>query len=88
MACAVQFGASLFELDKLDIIQPMGQMVGGYVTPIDHGYMFGKDGFTAADDAFAVQSPAKGYVVNISMTRRGDFMDRALTIEFTCTHYV
>lgn len=85
---SVQFGASPFRIDQLEIIEPMGLTVGGHVTPIDHGYMFGKGTPNVSFDAFDIQSPAKGYVVEISRTQRGNMSDYALTIEFSCTHYV
>jgi len=84
----VLFGASPFKLDQIEIIEPMGQMVGGHVTPIDHGYIFGKGTPNVAFDSFDIQSPAKGYVVEISRTQRGNLSDYALTIEFSCTFYV
>jgi len=31
-------GASPIDLDQIAFIQPMGLMIGGHVTPIDHGY--------------------------------------------------
>jgi len=30
-------GASPIDLDQIAFIQPMGLMIGGHVTPIDHG---------------------------------------------------
>ena len=84
----VQFGASPFRLDQLELIEPMGLTVGGHVTPIDHGYMFGKGTPDVPFDSFDIQSPAKGYVVQISRTQRGAMSDYAMTIEFSCTHYV
>lgn len=85
---AVQFGASPFRLDQLELIEPMGSTVGGHVTPIDHGYMFGHGTPDVLPDTFDIQSPAKGYVIDISRTQRGDFSDYAMTIEFSCTHYI
>lgn len=87
----VMFGASPFELGKLATIQPMGQMIYDHVTPIDHGYMFGVGGRSVPFDSFGIYSPAKGYVVEMSRTQRSgpeNFIDYALTIEFSCTHYV
>lgn len=88
----VMFGASPFELKKLAMIDPMGQMVGSHVTPIDHGYMFGVGTPNVPFNKFGIYSPAKGYVVELSRTRRAEgknnFIDYALTIEFSCTHYV
>ena len=85
---AVMFGASPFKLDQIELIEPMGQTVGGHVTPIDHGYIFGKGTPDVMPDTFDIQSPTKGYVVDISRTQRGDFSDYALTIEFSCTLFV
>lgn len=84
----VTFGASPFKLDQIELIEPMGLTVGGHVTPIDHGYIFGKGTPDVPFDAFDIQSPAKGFVVDISRTKRTNFSDYALTIEFSCTHYV
>ncbi len=84
----VQFGASPFKVEQIEIIQPMGLVVGGHVTPIDHGYIFGKGTPDVLPDTFDIQSPAKGYVIELSRTQRGDFSDYALMIEFSCTHFV
>ncbi len=85
---AVMFGASPFRIDQIELVEPMGQMVGGHVTPIDHGYIFGKGTPDVLPDTFDIQSPAKGYVVSISRTQRGDFSDHAMTIEFSCTLFI
>ena len=37
--------ASPIDLDDLLYIQPMGLMIGGHVTPIDHGYFYIKGAF-------------------------------------------
>lgn len=87
----VMFGASPFELKKLAYMLPMGSMIGGHVTPIDHGYMFGVGTPNVPPDAFTIHAPARGYVVQMSRTQRegkNNFIDYAMTIEFSCDHYV
>ncbi len=88
----VVFEASPFDLEEIEVIQPMGNMIGGHVTPIDHGHIFGRNGRAAPPDTFHIRSPARGFVVELSRTRRSEgsvpFIDHAMTIEFSCSLYV
>lgn len=54
-------------------IQPMGLMVDGHVTPVDHEYYYGKDFTSKKRDTAEVLAPADGVITEI--THRGDKMD-------------
>jgi hypothetical protein len=74
--------------DQIGVVEPMGQMIGGHVTPIDHGYIFGKDGHNATPNQYEVRAPADGIITEMSATDRSgneQFTDHAITISFTCT---
>ena len=80
-----KFGASPFKIDDLAYILPMGCMIGGHVTPIDHGYFFGNDRLNATPDQFEIYSPAQGVIIELSRTNRNGsppFIDHAITMEF------
>jgi hypothetical protein len=73
----------------------MGQMIGGHVTPIDHGYIFGIHGHTGSTtNEYPVLAPADGLIVSMTATARSgqeNFVDHAITFSFTCTlsaHYL
>ena len=86
-------GASPIDLEELAYIQPMGLMIGGHVTPIDHGYFYIKGSMENPPRQAAVKAPLDGVITSVSRTPRpsggnGDFDDYALTIEATCTFRV
>ena len=80
----------------IGVIIPMGNMIGGHVTPIDHEYYFQKDP-SAKRDTYAVMAPADGNIVNIQ--HRGQFIGNAsdapagatdeyrLVISYSCTFF-
>jgi hypothetical protein len=51
-------------LDKVEHIDPLGDMVGNHVTPIDHQYYIGKEGFEGPID-IEVYAPAAGKIISI-----------------------
>lgn len=90
--------ASPIALRDLAYINPMGLMIGGHVTPIDHGYFYVKGAFTNPPQQAAVYSPISGNISTVTRTvRNGDpganadhsvvvtYDDYAVTIEATCT---
>jgi hypothetical protein len=85
-------GASPIDLGDLLYIQPMGLMVGGHVTPIDHGYFYIKGAFAQPPRQAPVKSPLAGVVTSVTRTARqgpsGSYDDYAVTIEATCTFRV
>jgi hypothetical protein len=82
-------GASPIDLNDLLYIQPMGLMIGGHVTPIDHGYFYIKGAFDNPPQVAAVKSPIAGTISSVTRTVRqnanGNYDDYAVTIEATCT---
>ncbi len=85
-------GASPIDLSDIAYIQPMGLVVGGHVTPIDHGYFYIKGAFETPARQAAVRSPLAGVVTSVTRTARqgpnGNYEDYAVTIEATCTFRV
>jgi hypothetical protein len=93
--------ASPIALDDLAYIQPMGLMIGGHVTPIDHGYFYIKGAMANPPQQAAVYAPIDGTISSVTRTvRNGDpaaksdqtavatYDDYAVTIEATCTFRV
>ncbi len=91
----VEFTSPPLPIDQVGLVEPMGQMIGGHVTPIDHGYIFGVHGHNGATpNEYPVLAPADGLIVNMTATARSgqeNFVDHAITFSFTCTlsvHYL
>jgi hypothetical protein len=87
--------ASPIALDELGFVQPMGQMTGGHVTPIDHGYFFAKASMATPPGQTAVYAPLTGNISVVTRTVRQNgignvphYDDFAVTIEATCTFRV
>jgi hypothetical protein len=86
-------GASPIDLDEIAFTEPMGLMIGGHVTPIDHGYFYIKGAMENPPRQAAVKSPLDGVITSVTRTARrggvaGDFDDYAVTIEATCSFRV
>lgn len=89
--------ASPIDLSEISLIQPMGLMVGGHVTPIDHGYFYIKGANENPPRQAAVFAPFDGNISNVTRTVRKSpigsksnagltsYEDYALTIEGSCT---
>jgi hypothetical protein len=84
--------ASPIALSDILYIQPMGLMIGGHVTPIDHGYFYIKGAMAKPSQPAAVYAPLDGTVTSVTRTARsgpsGNYDDYAITIEATCTFRV
>lgn len=93
--------ASPIALDDLLLIQPMGLMIGGHVTPIDHGYFYVKQAMLNPPQKAAVYSPIDGVITAMHREHRGgdagtkadasnnsEYDDYSLTIEASCTFRV
>ncbi len=67
----------------------MGLMIGGHVTPIDHGYFYIKGTFETPSRQAAVRSPLAGVITSVTRTARqgpnGNYDDYAVTVEATRT---
>ena len=80
----------------IGVIAPMGNMIGGHVTPIDHEYYYQKDP-AAARDTYPVMAPADGQIVDIQ--HRSTFIGNAddapkgatdeyrIVISYSCTFF-
>lgn len=93
--------ASPIALDDILYIQPMGLMIGGHVTPIDHGYFYIKGAQADPPTQAAVYAPMRGTISSVTRTvRNGDpgaksdhrqtatYDDYQLTVAATCTFRV
>ncbi len=90
----VTFSAAPMKIEEIEKIEPMGLMIGGHVTPIDHGYYSGKKWKTPSErneeEFVDVLAPAAGLVEVRSMpsiyasSKIGDYR---LILRHTCTFY-
>lgn len=90
----VKFTHSPMAISEIEMIQPIGLMIGGHVTPIDHGYYSGKKWTSYSErkveefvDVFA---PAAGIVEVQTMPEvyaSSAVGDYRLVIHHTCTFY-
>jgi hypothetical protein len=87
--------ASPIALNDLAYIQPMGLMIGGHVTPIDHGYFYTKGALATPPQQAPVYAPMTGNVSSVTRTVRqsgpaqtATYDDYAITVEATCTFRV
>jgi hypothetical protein len=63
----ITFTAPIMQPSDLAYIVPLGLMVKGHVTPIDHQYYYPVD-FIATKPNKAIYAPANGYVVRVDRT--------------------
>lgn len=82
-------------INQVGLVEPLGLVIGGHVTPIDHGYIFGIHGHQGSKtNEYPVLAPADGLIVDMTATARSgqdNFVDHAVTFSFTCTlsaHYL
>src|SRR5947209_14006369 len=78
--------ASPIALEELAYVQPMGLMIGGHVTPIDHGYFYTTGAAATPPRQTAVYAPMDGNVSSVTRTVRqsgppqtGTYDDYAIT---------
>ena len=92
----ITFTHSPMKLEDLEIIQPMGLMIGGHVIPIDHQYYFPYDWIPELkeENLKDVYTPADGVVTSIERmpeffnTAKGTNLgDYRLVIHHTCTFF-
>ncbi len=87
----VPLTTSPIAIAQIGVTEPLGQMIGGHVTPIDHGYIFGIDGHNAKPNQYPVLAPADGLIVEMTATHRTgfeEFTDHAITLSFTCNQFM
>jgi hypothetical protein len=83
-------------MDKMGYIRPLGSMLDGHVTPVDHVYVAPKSR-SVADNTYPVLMPADGEVVDVGRMPDQYIGDRAdvklaqedhrLTLRFSCRYY-
>ena len=92
----VAFTSPPMRIEDIQIIEPIGMMIGGHVTPIDHGYYTSKTwipGSSREDPSkFAdVFAPASGTVTSVqsmpSEYSSSSIGDYRIIIHHTCTFY-
>jgi len=92
---AVNFTSPPRRIEDIEIIQPMGLMIGGHVTPIDHQYYYSKNWKPeiTLEDLKDVLAPADGVILSIQImpeyfsTKNKDLEDYRLILYHTCTFY-
>ncbi|OGY55513.1 MAG: hypothetical protein A2912_05820 [Candidatus Buchananbacteria bacterium RIFCSPLOWO2_01_FULL_40_23b] len=91
---SVMFTHAPMKLDEIEMIQPTGLMIGGHVTPIDHGYYSGKKWKTVdnrrAEEFVDVYAPAAGFIEVQTMPEvyaSSSVGDYRLVIYHSCTFY-
>lgn len=82
-----KLGSPPMRLGDIKLILPLGLMVGGHVTPIDHGYYEPLDR-SLGRSRYDVLAPGKGWIVHIQTRPNGPNTDYRVVIEFSCTFWV
>lgn len=87
----VEFTSPPMPVDDVGIISPMGQMIGGHVTPIDHGYYsavnWKPEDYGNPDKFKDVLSPADGVITSIGAMPGSNYDDYRIVIHHTCTFF-
>ena len=92
----ITFTSPPMRIEDIEIIEPIGLMIGGHVTPIDHGYYYAK-GWLSPDNREDttkfrdIMAPASGVVTSVqSMPQEyssSSIGDYRLVIHHTCSFY-
>lgn len=85
---SVQFTSPPRRFEDIGLIEPIGLMIGGHVTPIDHGYYYPPN-WQPEDDPVRfkdVLAPADGIISHLSFVgnKEGDYR---MIIHHSCTFY-
>lgn len=86
-----KLGSAPMKIADISYILPYGLLAGGHVTPIDHGYYWGKDPF-GEPDMYDILALSDGNIVNIGYRDRssegkkikGDYR---VVISYSCTFF-
>lgn len=73
------------DMKDVDNIQPMGLMVGGHVTPVDHEYYSPMGGNSSPVDAYPVYADADGTLAVVEYANDGTKIAWWATIAHSCT---
>jgi len=82
----VKLTHSPMDTKDVETIQPMGAMIGGHVTPIDHEYYYQKNQL-APKDTYPVYATADGAITEVSDINDGTKQAWAIIIAHTCTFF-
>ncbi|MBI2658807.1 hypothetical protein HYX05_01740 [Candidatus Woesearchaeota archaeon] len=92
----VTFTSPPMLIGDIELIEPIGLMIGGHVTPIDHGYYYAKGWLSPGNREDAtkfrdIMAPASGIVTSVqSMPQEyssSSIGDYRLVIHHTCSFY-
>ncbi len=92
----ITFTSPPMRIEDIEIIEPIGLMIGGHVTPIDHGYYYAKGWVTPGNREDTtkfrdIMAPAAGVVTSVqSMPQEyssSSIGDYRLVIHHTCSFY-
>jgi nitrogen fixation-related uncharacterized protein len=90
----ISFTSAPMRVEEIEMIQPIGLMIGGHVTPIDHGYYSAKKwksfNVRKVEEFVDVIAPGDGVVMVYSMPaefRSSSIGDYRLILYHTCTFY-
>lgn len=88
----ISFTYPPMKLENIEIIEPIGLMIGGHVTPIDHGYYYAKSWTPKREDASTfvdVLAPASGIITELNSMpaefASSSFGDYRFEIQHTCS---
>ena len=72
----------------IGVIEPMGLVAGGHVTPVDHEYYYGKN-HSAPKNTYDVLAPSDGTLVTIEVRPKGapGVYDVRGVISYSCTFF-
>ncbi|MBI4151034.1 hypothetical protein HY492_02830 [Candidatus Woesearchaeota archaeon] len=92
----VQFTAPPMNIEDIELIEPIGLMIGGHVTPIDHGYYYANTWTTPGSredvsEFVPVYAPADGVVTSLEamsqVYQSSSVGDYRIVIHHTCSLY-
>ena len=93
---AITFTSPPMRIEDIELIEPIGLMIGGHVTPIDHGYYYAKGWLFPSNREDTAKfrdiiAPASGIVTSVqSMPQEyssSSIGDYRLVIHHTCSFY-
>ena len=82
-----KLGSAPMKMSDVSIIEPLGLVAGGHVTPVDHEYFYGKNQKAAAS-TYDVLAPADGTIVSVEVRPKATGpSDYRVVISYSCTFF-
>lgn len=83
-----KLGSGPMKPADIGVIEPMGLVAGGHVTPVDHQYYYGKNS-KAAPNTYDVFAPSDGTLVTVEVRPKGrpGVYDVRGVISYSCTFF-